>query len=200
MRENVMRLTKIQFGLWAAVVVALLCAVGLQVWTSPGKPADQVFKPDFSLMDPNGRMMHSADFRGKYQLVFFGFTNCPDVCPTTLAEVASVMDGLGADANLVQPIFISIDPARDRSVGLAAFTAAFHPAIIGLVGSELATKEAAASFKIYYERTDDAAAPNGYSMAHSPDLYLVGPEGDWLRLFPFGTPAADILADIQSRL
>ena len=110
------------------------------------------------------------------------------------------MDELGDDADLVQPLFISIDPERDRRLGLAEFTAAFHPSIIGLAGDEAQTRAAADSFRIYFAREDDAAAPDGYTMSHSPALYLIGPEGDWLRQFTYGTPAADILADLQSRL
>jgi len=141
-----------------------------------------------------------AEFAGQHLLVFFGFTNCPDVCPTTLSEVAQVMDDLGDDAALVQPLFISIDPERDRRLGLTEFTAAFHPSIIGLAGDEAQTRAAADSFRILYAREGDAAAPDGYTMSHSPALYLIGPEGDWLRQFTYGTPATDILADLQPRL
>jgi protein SCO1/2 len=100
----------------------------------------------------------------------------------------------------VQPLFISIDPERDRRLGLAEFTAAFHPSIIGLAGDEAQTRAAADSFRIFYAREGDAAAPDGYTMSHSPALYLIGPEGDWLRQFTYGTPATDILADLQPRL
>ncbi len=133
-------------------------------------------------------------------LVFFGFTNCPDVCPTTLAEVAQVMDDLGDQADHVQPLFISIDPERDRELGLDEFTAAFHPSILGLAGDAAQTRAAADSFRIHFAREDDAAAADGYSMSHSPSLYLIGPEGDWLRQYTYGTPASEILADLQSRL
>ena len=195
-----MRLRQLRIILWAAAGVALLAFAVLQSGLGRSTPEEAAFRPAFNLSDAQGRAVSTADFRGKYQMVFFGFTNCPDVCPTTLSELAEVMDGLGADAARVQPLFISIDPARDRALGLAEFTAAFHPAIIGLAGTDAATQAAADSFKVYFARTDDAASPGGYTMAHSPDLYLIGPEGDWLRLFTYGTPAADILADLQSRL
>lgn len=150
--------------------------------------------------DAGGRLRTSAEFAGKHLLVFFGFTNCPDVCPTTLAEVAQVMDDLGPDGDKVQPLFISIDPERDLRLGLADFTSAFHPAILGLAGDDVQTTAAAESFKIFFAREADAAAPDGYTMSHSPALYLIGPEGDWLRQFSYGTPASEILADLQSRL
>ena len=156
--------------------------------------------PTFALADSEGRMRTTAEFRGKFLVVFFGFTSCPDVCPTTLSEVAQVMDDLGSDAESVQPIFISIDPERDKRLGLADYTKAFHPAILGLAGSEEETKSAAASFKIFYEREADTSSPDGYTMAHSPGLYLISPDGEWLRQFTYGTSAAEILSDLQSRL
>ncbi len=195
-----MRLNRLQIGLWIAAIAASL-AFGAVQWKSRTEaPAEQAFRPGFALADADGRIRSSDEFRGRFMLVFFGFTNCPDICPTTLSEVAQVMDDLGADAAQVQPIFISVDPERDRRRGIDDYTKAFHPAILGLAGDEAATQAAADSFKIFHEREEDPAAPDGYAMAHSPALYLIGPEGDWLRQFPFGTPAAEILADIKARL
>jgi protein SCO1/2 len=196
-----MRLTRLQKILWAAAGAATLAYGVLMVLPSRVPMETEVaFRPSFALPDAEGLQRTSQDFAGKHLLVFFGFTNCPDVCPTTLAEVAQVIDELGDDAALVQPLFISIDPERDRRLGLAEFTAAFHPSIIGLAGDDAQTRAAADSFRIYFAREDDASAPDGYTMSHSPALYLIGPEGDWLRQFTYGTPAADILADLQSRL
>lgn len=196
-----MRLTKLQMGLWGAVVLGLFGVAGLRMLDQSAPVADEAaFRPEFALADAEGQIRTGAEFAGKHLLVFFGFTNCPDVCPTTLSEVAQVMDDLGADAGKVQPIFISIDPERDRRLGLAAFTQAFHPSIIGLAGDDIATRAAAESFKIFFEREPDPNAPDGYTMSHSPALYLVGPNGDWLRQFSYGTPASDILADLEQRL
>ena len=144
-----------------------------------------------------GRAVTNSNFAGRFQLVFFGVSTCPDICPTTLAEVAEVMDALGPDADRVQPLFISVDPERDAGAGLADYTAAFHPAILGLTGSSDATRATAASFKIAYQKE-----PQGdtYSMGHSAALYLIGPDGEWLRQFDYGTPAAAITADLKSRL
>lgn len=196
-----MRLTALQRILWAAAGIAVLVyATLLLLDRSPAPVAEAPFRPTFALPDAEGRLRTPAEFAGKHLLVFFGFTNCPDVCPTTLADVAQVVDELGDDAAQVQPLFISIDPERDRRLGLAEFTAAFHPSILGLAGDAEQTRAAADNFRIHYAREDDAAAPDGYSMSHSPALYLIGPEGDWLRQFTYGTPAADILADLQNRL
>lgn len=197
------RLTNLQKGLWLAVLIAGIGALALAMAQRDQVPvsvAASDFRPEFALADGSGQVRSSEEFRGRYMLVFFGFTNCPDVCPTTLAEVAQVMDDLGPDAAKVQPIFISIDPERDRRLGLDAYTRAFHPAILGLAGDDAATQGAAESFRIFFAREADGAAPDGYTMSHSPALYLVGPDGDWLRQFTYGTPAAEILSDLQSRL
>lgn len=200
-----MRLTLVQKILWVAVAFALLAFAAL-AWTGGlrangmGEATQEAFRPEFRLEDAAGRPVTNEDFRGRYQLVFFGFTNCPDVCPTTLSEVAQVMDDLGPEADQVQPLFISVDPERDAGAELAEFTSAFHPSILGLTGSPEATRAAAGSFKIFFAREEDPAAPDGYSMAHASALYLIGPDGDWLRQYEYGMPAADILTDLQNRL
>ena len=197
-----MRLRSLQIILWVAATAAVLAFAAVRWWpaTDDTQAAASVFTPAFALADSEGRIRTTEEIRGKFLLVFFGFTSCPDVCPTTLSEVAQVMDDLGSDAGSAQPVFISIDPERDRRLGLADYTKAFHPAILGLAGSEAETQAAAASFKIFYEREADTASQGGYTMAHSPGLYLIGPDGAWLRQFTYGTPAAEILSDLQSRL
>lgn len=197
-----MRFTGVQKILWGMAGLASL-AYGTLVLIPNHTPLPSIvapFRPTFALPDAEGRLRSTEEFAGKHQLVFFGFTNCPEVCPTTLAEVAQVLDGLGDQAALVQPLFISIDPIRDRRLGLADFTAAFHPSILGLAGDEAQTRAAASSFHIYYEREANANASDGYTMSHSPSLYLIGPDGDWLRQFSYGTPADEILNDLKQRL
>ena len=193
-----MSLRAIRFILWGLVCV-VLAVIAIQLWGGR-QQTQQTFQPDFVLQDGSGQTHTMADFRGKFSLVFFGFTNCPDVCPTTMSEVAQVMDDLGAEADRVQPLFISIDPERDRQQGLAEYVAAFHPAILGLSGDDAATKDAASSFKIYFGREEDSSAPGGYTMSHSSGLHLIGPDGEWLRQFAYETPAAEILADIEERI
>ena len=167
-----MRLRSLQIILWIAATAAVITFLAVRWWpaTDDTATADSAFMPTFALADSEGRMRTTAEFRGKFLLVFFGFTSCPDVCPTTLSEVAQVMDDLGSAAGSVQPIFISIDPERDRRLGLDDYTKAFHPAILALAGSEEDTKSAAASFKIFYEQEADTSSPDGYTMAHSPSL------------------------------
>lgn len=195
-----MRFRNLQIILWTAAIVATVAFLALR-WSTAGMQdaAEAAFSPSFSLADSEGAQRTSEEFRGKFLLVFFGFTSCPDVCPTTLSEVAQVMDDLGSNAAQVQPIFVSIDPERDRRLGLREYTEAFHPAILGLAGTDAETEAAAESFKIYFAREADAAVADGYTMSHSPGLFLIGPDGVWLRQFAYGTPAADILSDLRSR-
>jgi len=199
----VIRLSRFQKALWVAAILASVgfVLVNTRPWVSESSSiaATSEFSPVFSLQDSSDRPRTNEEFRGRWLLVFFGFTNCPDVCPTTLSEVAQVLEDLGPQAANVQPIFISIDPERDRALGIDEYTQAFHPQILGLAGSPEATQAAAASFRIYYSREDDQNAPDGYTMSHSPGLFLVAPDGQWLRQFAYGTPSTEILADLQER-
>ncbi|QCO55592.1 SCO family protein [Pseudorhodobacter turbinis] len=196
-----MRLRHIQIGLWIMAGLAALAYGALILRPQMNAQTQEAtFRPAFSLPDGAGQLRTTADFAGKFQLVFFGFTNCPDVCLTTLSEVAQVMDDLGDAAEMVQPIFISIDPERDRKLGIDGFTQAFHPAILGLAGDIGGTQAAAESFRIFFEREDAPNAAGGYTMSHSSALYLISPKGDWLRQYDYGTPATEILSDLNTRL
>ncbi len=156
--------------------------------------------PEFLLRDPFGRFVSQDDFQGRFLLVLFGFTQCPETCPMTLSEVADVMDALGEKADQVQPLFISIDPEHDAGSLLARYTAAFHPAILGLTGSPDAILAAAKTFHVFYDRDFDTTEADGFAMVHSSGLILLGPDGGWLRTFPYGTSAETISADLSRRL
>lgn len=196
-----MRLRHIQIGLWIMAGLAAFAYGALVLRPQMNAQTQETtFQPAFSLADSAGQLRTTDEFAGKFQLVFFGFTNCPDVCPTTLSEVAQVMDDLGGAAAKVQPIFISIDPERGRRLGIDGFTQAFHPEILGLAGDIEATQAAAESYRIFFAREDAPNAAGGYTMSHSSALYLIGPKGDWLRQYDYGTPATEILSDLNTRL
>ena len=158
------------------------------------------YQADFELTDHRGMVQRDEDFEGKWLLIFFGFANCPDVCPTTLAEVAAVMDALDNDAETVQPLFISIDPERDTPAALAEFVPRFEAGIFGLTGTPEQIARTAKKFYIYYEKIEEAASPDGYSMGHSSQLFLFGPDGEFVRVFAYGTPAEEIVQDLKARL
>lgn len=139
------------------------------------------FGRDFSLQDPKGVTRTLADFRGKAVVVFFGYTQCPDVCPTTLATLAQTMKLLGADADRVQVLFVTIDPERDTAALLAQYVPAFDPRFLALRGDADATAKVAKEFKIIYEKVP-GATPGSYTMDHSAGTYIFDPKGR-LRLY-----------------
>lgn len=136
---------------------------------------------DFKLTDHHGQVRTLADFRGKVVAVFFGFTQCPDVCPTTLMEMKGVRERLGDEGERFQALFVTIDPARDTPQLLAEYVPAFHPSFLGLYGDEAATERTAKDFKVYYQKVA-GSTPENYSMDHTAATYLFDPEGR-LRLY-----------------
>jgi protein SCO1 len=152
----------------------------------------------FELIDHTGKKRTDADFRGKLLLVYFGYTYCPDVCPTDLLQISLAVDKLGAAGVDVQPIFISIDPERDTISVLAQYVGNFHPRLIGLTGTPAQIRAAADSYKAYYARY---APPDGgaYLIDHTGFIYLVGRSGEYLGFFPPGTPADRMVEIVRRR-
>ncbi len=196
-----MRLSAFQKVLWGFATIAVIGFVWLQISVrNDQRTDDPAFHADFELTDHQGVVQTDEDFAGRWMLVFFGFANCPDVCPTTLAEVATVMDGLGPDAAHVQPFFITIDPERDTPEQLAEFVPAFDANIIGLTGTPDQIKRTSETFRIYYEKIEEAASPDGYTMGHSSQLFLFDPQGGYVGAWAYGTPAEQILSDLKGRM
>ena len=196
-----MKLSALQKGLWGLTAIAIVGFVWLQLSVkSEQNTVDPAFGAEFELTDHRGMIQTEEDFAGQWMLVFFGFANCPDVCPTTLAEVAAVMDGLGSDAAQVQPLFISIDPERDTPKQLAEFIPLFEADIIGLTGTADQIKQTSETFRIYYEKIEEAATPDGYTMGHSSQLFLFDPQGGYIGAWTYGTPAEEILSDLRARM
>lgn len=150
------------------------------------------FGRDFALTDANGKARTLADFRGKAVVVFFGYTQCPDVCPTTLATLAEAMKQLGADADRVQVLFVTIDPARDTAELLRNYVPAFDQRFMGLRGDDDATQKVAREFKIIYQK-QPGSTPETYTMDHSAGTYIFDPQGR-LRLFVNHGQGADVFA------
>jgi cytochrome oxidase Cu insertion factor (SCO1/SenC/PrrC family) len=147
----------------------------------------------FTLTDQNGRRRSDTEFRGKLMIVYFGYTWCPDVCPTDLMAITQALDGLGSAAEGVQPIFISIDPERDANV-LADYVSAFHRSLIGLTGSAEEIQKVADAYKAFYVKVPDERS-GGYSIDHSGVIYLMGRNGEYLGFMPPRT-SPDRLTDI----
>ena len=134
----------------------------------------------FTLEDGNGKPVTDRDFRGKYMLVYFGYTFCPDVCPTTLTSVADALDKMGPAASRVQTLFISVDPKRDTPPVVKQYAAAFGPGIEGLTGTPEEIARIAKEYRVYYAEHRTGSGPNDYSMDHSSVLYLMGPDGGFI--------------------
>jgi protein SCO1 len=180
-------------------LVALLVAA-LVAACDPGKPSFKSvdvtgadFGRELRLTDHTGKPRTLADFKGKVVVVFFGFTQCPDVCPTTLVEMKAVKEKLGKDGERLQVLFVTLDPERDTPELLAKYVPAFDPSFIGLYGDAEATARTAKEFKVYYKKVP-GSSPTNYSIDHTAALYVYDSSGR-LRLFAKHAQGAESLAD-----
>jgi protein SCO1 len=186
-----------------ALLLSLLFFLALGACEQKGKPEFKntdvtglPYASGFSLPDFNGKMRHLTDFKGKVVLMFFGYTQCPDVCPTTMAELATVMKELGPLADQVQVIFVSLDPERDTKEMLAQYVPAFDKRFLGLVGNEEQTRQIANDFKLFYEKVP-GKTPGSYTIDHSAGSYIFDKEGR-IRLFvPFNQGPEKIAHDLK---
>ncbi len=154
---------------------------------------------DFHLTDATGRPRSLADYRGKVVLLFFGYTQCPDVCPTTMADLKTVMQTLGTESDRVQVLFVTLDPDRDTGALLAQYVPGFDPRFVGLRGDDAATAQAAKDFKVFYQKVA-GTTPGSYTLDHSAGTYVFDPSGR-IRLYvrPGEGPAA-IAHDVKMLL
>lgn len=151
------------------------------------------FGRDFALTDASGKPRKLADFRGRAVVVFFGYTQCPDVCPAAMATLAEAMRKLGSDApHMVQGVFITLDPERDTPELLSRYVPAFHPSFVGLYGDAAQTEAVAKEFKVVYRKVP-GATPETYTVDHSAGMFVFDPKGR-LRLFASHGTSADALA------
>ncbi len=152
--------------------------------TPPAKPQ---ISAQFSLMDENGQPVTQADFTAPFQLVYFGFSFCPDICPMQLQVMGAALDKientLGTQAHNITPLFISLDPARDTPKILRQYTDLFHPRLIGLTGSQKQIAQAAKNFKIYFAHVQDETSAAGYTVDHASIVYLLGAGGQFLAAY-----------------
>ena len=162
------------------LLAVLLLGTGGYMWFTGGTPGRSGIGGPFTLTAGDGRTVTDRDFRGKYLLVYFGYTFCPDVCPTSLNTVADALERLGPKAAKIQPVFITIDPKRDTPDVVKQYAAAFGPRFLGLTGSQAQVDAVARAYRVYYREHRTGSGPNDYSMDHSSMLYLVGPDGEFV--------------------
>ncbi len=151
---------------------------------------------DFSLTDHNGQPRRLADFKGKAVVLFFGYTQCPDVCPTTLSNLRETMILLGDDAKRVQVLFATVDPARDTPELLAQYVPAFNPGFLGLYGDEKTIAAVAKDFKVFYAK-QPGSTPGSYSVDHSTGSFAFDPQGKLRLLLRHGETPANVAADLK---
>jgi protein SCO1/2 len=189
-----------------ALYAMLTCATGCFVACSPTGPkftaiditgAD--YAKDFALTDHNGKVRTLKDFNGKIVVMFFGYTQCPDVCPTSMLEIAEIKKLLGQDGDRLQGLFVTIDPERDKPEMLKAYMENFDPTFLALVPTPDQLAVLAKDFKVYYKKVD-GPTPTSYTMDHTAGSYVYDTQGK-LRLFNrYGTGATLVAADIQKLL
>jgi len=163
------------YALVGVLLALLLFATGGFLWFGGHREAG-VGGP-FTLVNGQGQTVTNRTFQGKYMLVYFGYTHCPDVCPTTLSDIAVALQKLGPKAARIVPVFITVDPARDTPAVVGHYAALFSPRIVGLSGSAAQIARVADEYHVYYARHVTGPGPDDYSMDHSSVLYLMGPDG-----------------------
>jgi protein SCO1/2 len=172
----------------------------LAYWSDDSSADGDNRAPSFSLIDQTGQTVTNADYLGSYVLLFFGYTYCPDICPTDLAKMADAVDGLGDDAGRVQPLFITIDPSRDTVEVLRDYVRHFHPRLVGLTGEPADISAFAARYGVRskpYRDQDQDADDDSYYLDHTGAMYLLGPDGSGRSYFQHEVAAADITAVIR---
>ena len=152
----------------------------------------------FTLTTQAGKTVTDADFKGKYLLVYFGYTFCPDMCPTGLQSIAHAMDQLGPTAEKVQPLFITIDPARDTEEKLREYTASFNPKILGLRGTDEQTASVAKEYQVVYKKQESEDGPDQYMMDHTSLIYLMDPNGKFIAIYPEQVDPATLVKAIRT--
>jgi protein SCO1 len=189
-------------GVLAFVVIVLVLVLMSELWLGGGGqgislPAVAIGGP-YRLEAGDGTVVTDQTYRDKWQLVYFGYTICPDACPTALNEIAGALEKLGPLAAKVQPIFITVDPQRDTASVMANYVKAFDPRIVGLTGTPEEIAAAAKAYRVYYAKVADKDAPDGYLMDHSSVIYVMRPgDGRFVATFTHETTADQMAARLE---
>lgn len=197
----------------ALSIVLLLAALGMAGWWYVSQPGDRLqavggsghvpIGGPFELVDQSGQTVTEAVLEGRYALIYFGFTYCPDICPTALWEMSQALDMLAEQApekaEQVTPVFITVDPERDDVAAMKQYASHFHPRLLALTGTPEQIADVAREYRVYYRKIEDASATT-YLMDHSGFIYLMGPDGDFLKSFTHQTRPEEMLAELQARV
>ena len=186
-------------------VICVLALVGLFAWLGTGfatqnsaeESGDALVRADFTLQTAGDKIVTAQELRGKYLLVYFGFTHCPDICPTSLLLMSNATVKLGEKAAKVQPIFISVDPERDTPKIASDYASHFGKNTLGLSGTPEQVKHAADSFKVFYSKVEDKTSALGYVVDHSGFIYLMGPDGKYLAHYAHNASEQELTKGLQ---
>jgi len=189
-----MRISLVIAAAAAALLAGAAAVVALKPWQDRPSSAAVAVGGPFHLKDQNGRPVDEGVLKGKWSAVFFGFTYCPDICPTDLQNIGLALDRLGPAGEAVQPLFVTLDPERDTAAHLADYVGLFHPRLIGLTGDGDAIRKAADAYKVFYARVPRSDGSD-YTVDHSAFIYVMDRGGRYLGFFPPGTPP-DRMADV----
>jgi len=184
----------------AGFLIGAIAGAGVLLLATPqgGQPVQSsgaaLIGGPFSLAGGDGKPVTDRDFRGRYMLIFFGFTHCPDICPAELQVIAQALEQLGDKAKNVVPIFITLDPERDTPEAMANYVKSFGPNFVGLTGSPEAIAAAAKAYRVAYSKVENKESAGDYSVDHSALVYLMDPEGRYVTHFSYGL-SADQMAE-----
>ena len=185
--------------LLGALVAILVVPEAREKLTSAPSVGRALIGGPFSLIDQTGKRITEKDFAGRYMLVMFGFTFCPDVCPSGLQVMSAALDKLGRKSDRLTPIFISLDPERDTPEQLKTYVASFHPRLVGLTGTTADIDAAAKAYRVYYKKVRDEKSSATYTIDHTALIYLMGPDGSYVAHFTH-TTGVDTLAERLGKL
>jgi len=190
----------------AGFLIGAIAGAGVLLVANPqgGQPVQSsgaaLIGGPFSLVGADGKPVTDRDFRGRYMLIFFGFTHCPDICPAELQVIAQALEQLGDKAKTVVPIFITLDPERDTPEAMANYVKSFGPNFVGLTGSPEAIAAAAKAYRVAYSQVENNNSAGDYSVDHSALVYLMDPEGRYVTHFSFGLSADQMAEKLEKSL
>lgn len=194
---------RIKTILFTVAAAASLLSAGLVWYLATQLPVQQTVSPasiggPFLLTDQNGVLRSDRDFRGRFVLLYFGYTWCPDVCPTTLQHISDALTKLGAKSARIVPVFVTVDPERDSPAVLKKYVSAFGPQFVGLTGNAAAIARVAHAYRVYFAKQPGQGG--SYSVTHSSTIYLVGPAGKLVTFYDADLSADALARDLKSRL
>jgi protein SCO1/2 len=188
--------------IFAAAILLLAAGLGGYAWmirqaAQPQGSGVALVGGPFSLTDQDGRRVTEKDFLGRYMLVFFGFTYCPDICPTELQVMTAALDAMGPAAEKIQPVFVSVDPERDTPEVMKAYVANFGPRLIGLTGTPEEIAAMAKAYRVYCAKAANQNAPGDYLMDHSSIIYLMDEDGSFVKHFAYTTDVEKLTSELK---